>query len=117
MPSGALSSSPSSCSWSGQWSRAGPETIRAITTPSLPAPTASTDPAESGEPSDRQVCAASRGEPGRRYKVLGTRRRTRVRVIIVAAVLVVAAAVWLGAKAQRSAGEAGAPTQRGGAGR
>jgi len=40
------------------------------------------------------------------------RRRTKVRVIIVAAVLVVAAAVWLGAKAQRSAGEAGAQTQR-----
>jgi diguanylate cyclase (GGDEF)-like protein len=40
------------------------------------------------------------------------RRRTQVRLIIVTAVLIVAAAVWFGARAQRSAGEAGARTER-----
>jgi diguanylate cyclase (GGDEF)-like protein len=40
------------------------------------------------------------------------RRRTQVRVIIVTAVLIVAAAVWFGARAQRSASETGARTER-----
>ena len=39
------------------------------------------------------------------------RRRGQVRLLIAAAVLTVAAAVWFGAKAQRSAAEVGARTQ------
>jgi diguanylate cyclase (GGDEF)-like protein len=40
------------------------------------------------------------------------RRRSKVRLIILSAVLIVGAAVWFGAKAQREASEAGAHTQR-----
>ena len=40
------------------------------------------------------------------------RRRTQIRLIILTAVLIVGGAVWFGAKEQRSAGDAGAQTQR-----